>query len=138
MATWDAVRRVVLALPEVTERASRDGVPEWRVRNALFAWERPLRRKDLEELGDRAPRGAVLAVRVADEGVKEALCAEQPDVYFTTSHFDGYAAVLIRLGRIRARELREVLVDAWLDRAPTRLARAYLDTNSTRRSPSQR
>lgn len=117
---------------------SRDGVSEWRVKNARFAWERPLRRKDLEELGERAPKGAVLAVRVADEGVKEALCAEDPDVYFTTSHFDGYAAVLIRLGRIRTGELRELLVEAWLDRAPKRLAQAYLDTNSTRRSPSQR
>ena len=138
MATWEAVRKVALALPEVTERSSRDGVPEWRVKGALFAWERPLRRKDLEELGRDAPKGSILAVRVADEGVKEALVAEEPDVFFTTSHFDGYPAVLIRLARIRARELEELLVDAWLERAPKRLAKDYLDSNSTRRSPSQR
>jgi hypothetical protein len=128
MATWDDVRRVALALPETTERLSREGVPQWRVKDKLFAWERPLRRADLEALGDAAPDGAILATRVADLGAKEALLADDPDVYFTTPHFNGYPAILLRLDRTNAAELEELLVEAWLIRAPKRLAKEYTDT----------
>jgi len=48
-------------------------------------------------------------------------------VYFTTPHFNGYPAVLVRLDRIDVAELRELLVEAWLARASKRLAQAYLD-----------
>jgi len=60
---------------------------------------------------------------------KDALIASSPELYFTTSHFDGYAAVLVRLERISREELRELVVEAWLARAPKRLARAYLEAN---------
>lgn len=126
MATWEDVRRIARALPETSERSSRDGVPEWRVRDKLFGWERPLRRADLAALGDAAPDGPILAAHVPDLGVKEALLAGDPEVYFTTPHFDGYRAILLRLDRIAPSELEELLVEAWLDRAPKRLAREYL------------
>ncbi|HEX4977817.1 MAG TPA: hypothetical protein VFV40_08120 [Nocardioides sp.] len=74
MATWDDVRRLATALPGAEERAG-DTV-QWRVGGRLFVWERPLRRADLEALGDASPDGDVLGVRVADLGVKEALVAE--------------------------------------------------------------
>ena len=125
MATWADVRKLALALPETAERISRDGTAEWRVNDKSFAWERPLRRRDLGELGDAAPTGPILGVRVADVGVKEALVAADPTVYFTTSHFDGYPAVLVRLTRIGRRELKELITEAWLLRAPKRLSRAY-------------
>lgn len=125
MASWTDVRRLALALPESVERTSSAGNRQWAVRDKLFAWERPLRRRDLDELGDAAPTGPVLGVRVADVGVKEALVTAEPLVYFTTSHFDGYPAVLVRLDRIGRRELREVLTEAWLLRAPKRLGRSY-------------
>jgi len=128
MATWDQVRDVALALPETAERSSRDGVLEWRVKDKSFAWERPLRRGDLQALGDAAPDGPILAVWLPDLGEKEALLAEDPDVYFTTPHFDGYRIILIRLERIAAPELRELLADSWLQRAPKRLARVYIDS----------
>jgi hypothetical protein len=67
-----------------------------------------------------------LAARVPHLGAKEALLASAPDVYFTTPHFNGYPAVLVRLKRIRVAELEELLVEAWLDRAPKRLAKDYL------------
>jgi hypothetical protein len=127
MATWDDVRRVTLALPETTERSSRDGVAEWRVKDKLFAWERPLRRADLEALGNAAPDGPILAARVPDLGAKEALLADDADVYFTTPHFSGYPAILVRLDRITVAELKELLVEAWLDRAPKQLANRYPD-----------
>jgi len=47
-------------------------------------------------------------------------------VYFTTPHFDGYPAVLVRLGKIKAGELRDLILEAWLARAPARLADEYL------------
>jgi hypothetical protein len=127
MATWEDVRRLALALPQTFERSSRDGLPGWSVRDKTFAWERPLRRGDLEALGDAAPKGPVLAARVPDLGAKEALLADGGDVYFTTPHFDGYAAVLVRLDRVAVPELEELLAEAWLSRAPKRLAAEYLD-----------
>jgi hypothetical protein len=122
MATWDDVRRLASVLPEVSER---DG-HEWRVTGKPMLWERPLRKRDLDELGEAAPRGPILGARVPDEGAKLALVADDPDIYFTTSHFDGYPAVLVQLDHIDARELAELVIEAWLAQAPKRLAKAYL------------
>jgi hypothetical protein len=126
VASWDDVRRIALALPETIERSPRDTC-EWRIKDKGFVWERPLRRADLEALGDQAPDGPILAARVADLGVKEALLGDDPDVYFTTPHFDGYPAILVRLDRITVPELDELIVEAWLARAPKRLVKQYLD-----------
>ncbi|GAB3196571.1 MmcQ/YjbR family DNA-binding protein [Geodermatophilus arenarius] len=125
MATWADVRRLALALPGTTEGTSY-GRPAWKVRDRAFVWERPLRRADVEQLGDAAPEGPVLGAAVADEGVKQALVADDPAVYLTTPHFDGYAAVLVRLDAIDVAELGELVTEAWLARAPARLAREYL------------
>ncbi len=127
MATWDDVRRIALALPETSEQVSR-GTSGWRVKDKGFVWERPLRRGDLEALGDAAPDGPILGARVADVGVKEALVADEPDVFFTTPHFRGYPAVLVRLDRIPVTDLEELIVEAWLARAPKRLAAQYQNT----------
>jgi hypothetical protein len=128
MSSWDDVRRVALALPESSERSSR-GAAQWRVREKLFVWERPLRPKEVAELGAVAPEGPILGARVEHLGVKEALLGEDPGVYFTTSHFEGYPAILVRLERIAAGELEELIIEAWLARAPKRLAREYLDAH---------
>jgi hypothetical protein len=100
------------------------------VKDKGFVWERPLRRSDLVALGDAAPEGPILGARVEHLVAKEALLADDPDVFFTTPHFDGYPAVLVRLDRISAEGLEEVVVEAWLSRAPKRLAQAYLDASS--------
>jgi hypothetical protein len=125
VATWDDVRRIALELPEASEEVSRD-LRHWRVKDKGFVWERPLRRADLEALGDAAPDGPILGARVEHLVAKEALLADDPSVFFTTPHFDGYPAVLVRLERIGLEDLREVIVEAWLARAPKRLAEAYL------------
>lgn len=125
MATWDDVRRIAIALPGTTERLSH-GLPVWLVKDKLVVWERPLRQSDLRALGAAAPAGPILGARVPDLGAKEALIAAQPEVYFTTPHFDGYLAVLVRLDEIDADELEEIIVGSWLDRAPKRLAKQYL------------
>ena len=121
MATWDDVARLARALPEVTEEPTHDQNRSWRVRDKAFAWERPLRPKDVAELGAAAPAGPVLAVRVADVGARDALVADSPAVYFTTSHFAVYPAVLVRLDAIDVAELTEALEEAWACRAPRRL-----------------
>jgi hypothetical protein len=125
MATWDDVRRISLALPETAEESSH-GLPSWAVSGKAFAWERPLRKADVAALGDAAPDGPIPGVRVADLGEKEALLAEDPHVYFTTPHFDGYPAVLVLLENIATAQLKELLSDAWLAKAPKRLAKEYL------------
>jgi hypothetical protein len=126
VATWDDVRRFALALPDTSE-FDRRGQAFWRVRDKNFVWERPLRKSDLEALGKDAPDGPILGARVEHLIAKEALIADNPGAFFTTPHFDGYPAVLIRLGEIGLDELEEVVVEAWLARAPKRLARQYLD-----------
>src|SRR5690348_6777559 len=125
MATWDDVRRLVADLPETAEGTSH-GTMAWKVKGRLMVWERPLRGADLAALGDAAPAGEILGASVADEGAKQALIADRPDVYFTTPHFDGYAAVLVLLDAIGGDELEELITEAWLVRAPKRLAATFL------------
>ena len=126
MASWDDVRELALKMPEAEERISRE-LRQWRVKDKLFVWERPLRRSDLEALGDAAPDGPILGARVEHEVAKQALIADDPDVFFTTPHFDGFPAILVRLERISRADLEEVVTEAWLCRAPRRLVDAYLN-----------
>ena len=118
---------MALELPETSEQVSRDN-RQWRVKDKLFVWERPLRRSDLEALGDSAPDGPILGARVEHLVAKDALLADDPGVYFATPHFDGYPAVLVQLERIGLEDLDELIVEAWLARAPKRLAKTYLET----------
>jgi hypothetical protein len=125
MASWADVQRLALALPETSERIARD-MRQWRVKDKLFVWERPLRAKEIKDLGERAPDGPIVAARVEHLVAKEALLADDAEVYFTTAHFDGYAAILARLERLRVKDLEELVTEAWLARAPGPLVRAYL------------
>ena len=125
MATWDDVARIVGELPLTSEQSSRD----WRVGKKLLAWERPLRPSDREALvkeGSEPPEGDIMGVRVSDEGVKFALVADEPRVYFTTPHFDGYPAVLVKLAEIEVRDLEELITEAWLTQAPRKLVQEFL------------
>jgi hypothetical protein len=126
VASFDDVRRIALSLPDTDEILSH-GSAFWRVHGKGFVWERPLRRKDLEALGESAPEGPILGAQVEHELAKQALLQDGPDVFFTTPHFDGYPAVLVQLDRIGPDDLEEVIVEAWLCRAPKRLAREYAE-----------
>src|SRR5689334_12603067 len=128
MATWDDVAPLALPMPTATERAPR-GNRQWCVKDKLFVWERPLRQTDLKALGESAPDGPILGARVEHLVAKDAMIADDPSVFFTTPHFDGYPAVLVQLEKIGLEDLREVIVEAWLARAPKRLAQAYVDEN---------
>jgi len=126
MATWDEVRELALALPEASEHVSRGSI-KWQVRTRGFVWERPLRRADLDALGIDAQSGPVLGAATEDEAVKLALITEDPTVFFTTPHFDGYSAVLVHLDRISQRRLSELIAEAWTAVAPAKLVREHLE-----------
>jgi hypothetical protein len=125
VASWDDVRRTALALPQSGERLSRN-LRQWLVKDKLFVWERPLRPKEIEAVGEEIADGPILGARVEHLGAKEALLADDPRIYFTTPHFDGVAAILVRLDRIDLPDLDEVVTEAWLARAPKPLVEAYL------------
>jgi hypothetical protein len=118
MADQDDVRRMALALPEVTEELDRFA---FRVRGKGFVWvwlERG------EPKATRQPNADVIAVRVANETDKDALLALDDDVFFTEPHYNGFPAVLVRLPAIDLMLLREVISEAWRCQAPKALAQA--------------
>ena len=110
----------------MTEGETR-GNRAWAVAGKGFAWERHFSKADIKRFGnDTPPSGPILAVRVADLNEKEAVLAAAPKGFFTIPHFDGYAAVLIQLEAVGKRALREAILDAWLARAPRKLADEYM------------
>ncbi len=82
----------------------------------LVAWERPLRKSDLEHLGAAAPTGDILGVYVPLE-VKDELVASGKHGYFTTPHFNGYAAILVAMKTMNITELKRLLAFACVARA---------------------
>jgi hypothetical protein len=127
VANWRDVRRLALALPDAEQGTTSGGNRAWTVRKKLFVWERPLRKSDLAALGDAAPDGPILGARTEHLVAKEALLAEEPGAVFTTPHFNGYPAVLVRLREANLDLLEELITEAWLARAPKRLVRAFLE-----------
>ena len=122
---------LALALPQATKELSDDGRPAYKVHGKLFCCQRGRRADALDEHGERLDD--VLMFRVADLDVKELLLSDDRGIYFTTPHFDGYAAVLVRipdLSRLDRDELQDLVVEAWLTRAQKRVAKAWLAENA--------
>jgi hypothetical protein len=119
MADQDDVRRIALALPEVTESADRFAfsVPN-KGKDKGFAWAWNER---VDPKKPRVPNPSVLAIRVAGEVAKQELLAADPAKFFTEPHYNGYPAVLVRLAAVEETELAELLTDAWRCQAPRTL-----------------
>jgi hypothetical protein len=128
VATMADLDELALALPQTTKEVSDDGRPSYLVHGKLYCFHRG-RRRDAVDPATGERLDDVLMFRVADLGVKELLLADARGVYFTTPHFDGYPAVLVRipeLARIDHEELGDLVAEAWLTRAQKRLAKAWL------------
>ncbi|HZS30326.1 MAG TPA: MmcQ/YjbR family DNA-binding protein [Gaiellaceae bacterium] len=118
---------LALALPQVTKDVE-DGRPTYRVHGKHFCFHRR-RRPDAVDPETGELLSDVLAFRVADLGVKEMLVGDARGIYFTTPHWNGYAAVLVRipdLAKLDRDELQDLVEEAWLTRAQKRLAKEWL------------
>jgi hypothetical protein len=119
-----------MALPGTIVQSDH-GRPEYRVDGKMFCFHRGPRADAIDPLtGNRLED--VLMFRVADEGMKEMWLADKRAIFFTTDHFNGYAAILLRIGDLGAvprDELHELVSDAWLTRASKKNARAWLDAH---------
>jgi hypothetical protein len=127
MSSMADLDELALALPQATKELSDDGRPAYRVHGKLFCLHRGRRPDAVDERGERLDD--VLMFRVADLDVKDLLLADARGIYFTTPHFKGYPAVLVRipdLARLDRDELNDLVAEAWLTRAQKRVARAWL------------
>jgi hypothetical protein len=116
VADEEDVRRVALALPQVEEIDS-DGF-DFRVGGRGFVWSYPERRPG----EPRGIRTDIAVLYVGDEAEKQALLLGEPDVFFTTRGYDGWPLVMLRLARVDAGRLAELVTDAWRMRAPADIA----------------
>ncbi len=125
MATFDDVRRIALGLPGTDERVSR-GHAQWRVNEKLFVWERPLGKKDIDWMGSRMRDAPILGARVEHLIAKEAVLADDPAVFLTRrTSMDTLRSLSGSTGSTSRRYGRRS-IEAWLVRAPKKLADAYL------------
>jgi hypothetical protein len=128
VTTMADLDELALSLPQVVKEVSDDGRPSYVVHGKMFCFHRSRRPDAVDpETGERL--SDVLMFRVDGLEAKELLLADDRGVYFTTPHFKGYPAVLMRipdLARIDREELFELVVEAWLTRAQKRVAKAWL------------
>jgi hypothetical protein len=138
MATMADLDELALAMPQTTKEVSEEGRPSYLVHGKLFCCHRG-RRRDAVDPATGERLDDVLMFRVADLDVKELMLADARGVYFTTPHFDGYPAVLVRirvLERLDREELYDLVAEAWLTRAEKRVANAWLAEHGAPDEPS--
>jgi hypothetical protein len=131
VATMKDLDELALAMPQATKEVSDDGRPSYSVHGKYFCFHRRPRPDAVDEkTGERLDD--VLVFRVEGQDVKDLILADGRGIFFTTPHWNGYPAVLIRipsLKRLKKAELRDLVVDAWLTRAQKRVAKAWLAEN---------
>jgi len=115
MADDGDVRRCALALPQV-EEVDSDGF-DFRVAGKGFVWSYPERQPGQP----RVIRTDIAVLYVGDEAEKQALLLGEPRLFFTTSGYDGWPLVMLRLAEVDPARLAELVTDAWRMRAPASL-----------------
>jgi hypothetical protein len=129
MTTMADLDELALGMPQTTKEISEDGRPSYLVHGKMYCFHRS-RRPDARDPDTGERLEDVLMFRVADVGVKELLLSDTRGIYFTTPHFDGYPAVLVRipnLAQLDRDELADLVAEAWLTRAQKRVAKAWLE-----------
>ena len=107
--TWDDVVAIGVALPAV-EVGTAYGTPAMRVKGTFMC----RLREDRETLAIRC-----------DPGERPLLLDAHPGVLFLTPHYDNSPMVLVALPRADEALVRELVEDAWAERAPRKLVAAY-------------
>ena len=126
MASYQQVESFALSLPETTSSPSYNDSPALRVNKKMLARLRVEMAEEYDE-ATGGPYGEVLMLKVADLGEKEALLTSDPRVFFTVPHYDGYAAVLVRLVLISEEEVEELVTESWMNLAPKRALKSYVN-----------
>jgi hypothetical protein len=108
--TWDDVVEIGSRFPGL-EQSTSYGTPSLKVRGKFVCRLRT--------------NPDALVMRVIDLGEKEALLQGDPETFFSTPHYDGYPAVLIRIERVDPVELAELIEEGWRLQAPKRLVAVY-------------
>jgi hypothetical protein len=128
MTTMGDVDMLALALPQTAKEVDEEGRVRYLVEGKWFCFHRTPRPDALDPAtGERLTD--VFVFHVPDLEVKDMILQDDRGIFFTTPHWNGYKAVLTRipsLKKIPKRELRDLVEDAWLSRAPKRLAKAWL------------
>jgi hypothetical protein len=110
MLSWDEVVTIAKALPAVEESTSYR-TPALKVAGKSFA-----------RLRSEAEGGLVL---MCSQEEKAALLASGDPAFYTTSHYDGYGAILVNLERVDAEQLAELIEDSWRAKAPVKLRKSF-------------
>ena len=124
--------KLAMAMPQTTKEVSDDGRPSYLVHGKMYCFHRG-RRPDAIDPDSGERMADVLMFRVADEGVKELFLSDGRGVFFTTPHFNGYPAILMRipgLAQLDRQELADLVAESWLTRAQKRVAKAWLAEHS--------
>ena len=124
--------QLAMAMPQTTKEVSDDGRPSYLVHGKMYCFHRGRRPDAIDpDTGERM--ADVLMFRVADEGMKELFLSDGRGVFFTTPHFNGYPAILMRipgLAQLDRQELADLVAESWLTRAQKRVAKAWLAEHS--------
>ena len=131
-ARIEDVHELALDMPHVTVVHGRSGNPVYQVGGRSFVFFRTPRPDAVDPVtGERYPD--VVMFWVTSEADKQALVQDRASPFFTTAHFDGHPSVLVRasrIGELTVAELSEVVQDAWLARASSARAAAWLSTRT--------
>ena len=130
MATQADVRRIALSLPGTEESDhgfAFDVEVKGKRKRFVWAWK-----ERIDPRKARVPNPAVLAVRVATLGQKDTLISAEPRKFFTEPHYNGFPAILVRLAEVGAKDLRELIAEAWRCMAPKELLDRPVRTKSAR------
>jgi hypothetical protein len=127
-ARVDDVHELAMGMPHVTVEHGPHGNAIYQIGGKSFVFFRNPRPDAVDPVtGERYPD--VIVLWVPSEADKQALVQDRASPFFTTPHFDGHPSVLVRgsrIGELTLQELTEVIEDAWLCRASSARAAAWL------------